>query len=71
LTGEDQRRVRKALSLLAEDARHPGLRAKRMQGTEKIWEARASRSLRITFEIEEDVILLRNVGHHDRVLGAP
>ena len=64
-------RVRKALEHLAADLRHPGLRVKKMQGTERIWEARASGSIRITFEIDKDRILLRNVGAHDTTLKKP
>jgi mRNA-degrading endonuclease RelE of RelBE toxin-antitoxin system len=63
--------VAKALRLLAEDLRHPSLRVKKMQGTDRIWEARASRSLRVTFEIQEDRVLLRNVGAHDATLKNP
>lgn len=71
LGDRDTDRVRKALKHLAADLRHPGLRVKKMQGTERIWEARASDSIRITFEIEEDRILLRNVGAHDATLKRP
>ena len=71
LSAEDQKQVQKALRTMAEDLRHPGLRVKRIQGTERIWEARASRSLRITFETEGDAIVLRNVGRHDEALGRP
>jgi mRNA interferase RelE/StbE len=63
--------VRKALRLLAADPRHPSLRVKKMQGTTDIWEARASRSLRLTFEMRDDVMLLRNVGTHDDTLSHP
>ncbi len=71
LSARDQEQVQRALRTMAEDLRHPGLRVKRIQGTERIWEARASRSLRITFETEGDAIVLRNVGRHDDVLGRP
>ncbi len=67
----DQGRVRKALRLMAEDLKYPGLQVKKIQGTKRIWEARASRSLRITFQIEEGSILLRNVGQHDETLRNP
>jgi mRNA-degrading endonuclease RelE of RelBE toxin-antitoxin system len=62
---------RKALRNLATDLRYPALRVKKMQGTENIWEARASRSLRITFQIEGDKIILRNIGRHDETLERP
>ena len=64
-------RVRKALEHLAANLRHPGLRVRKMQGTERIWEARASDSIRITFETDEGRILLRNVGAHDATLKKP
>lgn len=63
--------ARKALANLAADIRYPALGAKKMQGTNYIWEARASRSLRITFQIQNDTIVLRNIGHHDEVLRQP
>jgi mRNA-degrading endonuclease RelE of RelBE toxin-antitoxin system len=63
--------VRKALMLLATDSRHPGLHVKKIQGTDDIWEARAGRSIRLTFEIHDDVIVLRNVGPHDETLKKP
>jgi mRNA-degrading endonuclease RelE of RelBE toxin-antitoxin system len=71
LGAEDARRVEKALRLLADNPRQPGLRVKKMQGREGVWEARASNSLRLTFELRDDVILLRNVGAHDDTLKNP
>lgn len=71
LTPSEQESVEKALRLLASDWRYPSLRVKKMQGRPGIWEARASQSLRITFEISGDVILLRNVGQHDKTLDNP
>ncbi|MBI5018401.1 MAG: hypothetical protein HZB55_23310 [Deltaproteobacteria bacterium] len=71
LEERDAELTKKALRLLAEDLRHPSLRVKKMQGTDRIWEARASRSLRVTFEIQEDCVLLRNVGAHDAALKNP
>lgn len=71
LTKEEARCVDKAIVLLGGNPRHPGLRVKKIQGAEGIWEARASRSLRITFELRGDVIILRNVGDHDVTLKRP
>ena len=71
LTEGEKEHVRKALRLLVRDPRHPSLRVKRMQGIASVWEARASRDLRITFQVTQDVALLRNVGHHDAVLRSP
>ena len=71
LNEEDKALARKAIKNLAIDIRYPALRVKKIKGTEYIWEARASRSLRLTFHIEGDAILLRNIGHHDETLGRP
>jgi mRNA interferase RelE/StbE len=71
LTEEEKELGRKALRNLAIDLRYPALRVKKMQGTENIWEARVSRSLRMTFEFEGDTIILRNIGRHDETLERP
>ena len=71
LAADDQGRVQKAIRLISGDLRHPSLRVKRIKGTQGIWEARASKSLRITFETEGDVLILRNVGYHDQTLKKP
>jgi mRNA interferase RelE/StbE len=68
LTSDERKRVDKALRQLADDWRYPSLQVKRVQGTDNIWEARASLSLRITFELVSDVIVLRSVGSHDDTL---
>ena len=71
LTEEEKELGRKALRNLVADLRYPALRVKKMQGVENIWEARVSRSLRMTFELEGDRIILRNIGHHDETLERP
>jgi mRNA-degrading endonuclease YafQ of YafQ-DinJ toxin-antitoxin module len=71
LTEEEKELGRKALRNLATDLRYPALRVKKMQGVEHIREARISRSLRMTFEIEGDRIVLRNIGRHDETLERP
>ncbi|MGA2262042.1 MAG: type II toxin-antitoxin system RelE/ParE family toxin [Acidobacteriota bacterium] len=71
LADDNAERVKRALRLLADNPRHPGLRVKRVQGTDRIWEARAGLSVRLTFEIEGDGIVLRNVGAHDETLKKP
>ena len=63
--------VKKALRQLAEDRTHPGLRLKRMQGTDSIWNIRIGRDVRITFEIANAGAALRIVGHHDETLRQP
>ena len=71
LTEEEKELGQKALRNLATDLRYPALRVKKMQGVEHIWEARVSRSLRMTFELEGNRIILRNIGRHDETLERP
>ena len=71
LNEEEKGLTRKAIRNLAVDLRYPALKVKKMQGVEHIWEARVSRSLRMTFEFEGDTIVLRNIGRHDETLERP
>lgn len=71
LESDEQGLVKKALIQLATDRSRPGLRVKRIQGTDGIWEMRAGRDIRITFEITDRAYVLRNVGHHDATLRKP
>jgi len=71
LAKEQKTLAYKAIENLISDIRYPALRVKKMKGTANIWEARASKSLRITFQIEGNVIVLRNIGQHDETLGRP
>ena len=71
LTQEEKELGRKALRNLATDLGYPALRVKKMQGTGHIWEARVSRSLRMTFQLEGDTLVLCNIGRHDETLERP
>jgi mRNA interferase RelE/StbE len=71
LTNTEKRSVRKTLTLLGDNPKHPSLRVKKMEGRKNIWEARPPKSLRMTFEMTGETILLRNVGEHDKVLKRP
>jgi mRNA-degrading endonuclease RelE of RelBE toxin-antitoxin system len=71
LTKAEKRSVRKALTLLGDNPKHPSLRVKKMEGRRNIWEARPSKRLRMTFEMAGEIILMRNVGEHDKVLRRP
>lgn len=71
LTEAEKSLARKATANLAENMRYPALRVKKIKGVEGIWEARVSLSLRMTFQIEGDTILLRNIGRHDEAVGRP
>ena len=71
LNDEEKALARKAIRNLAMDIRYPALRAKKIKGAGSIWEAMASRSLRVTFHIESDTIILRNIGRHDQTIERP
>jgi len=71
LSREDRARLDRALERFAQNPSHPSLGVKRIQGTDRIWEGRASDSLRFTFERIEAGIVLRNVGAHDETLKNP
>jgi len=65
---EENRHERNAIC----NHRHPSLRVKRVKGTQDIWEASATKSIRITFRfLETDLIQLRNVGSHEQVFRPP
>ena len=64
LSDQDAQGVDKAIRLLVENPRHPGPRVKKIQSAGDIWEARPGCALRLTFEMREGVIILRNVGLH-------
>ena len=68
---EEQQRVAEAIRRLVADSSHPSLRVKKMQGMPNVWEARASDSLRLTFQRDGELITLRNVGAHDPTLRRP
>jgi mRNA-degrading endonuclease RelE of RelBE toxin-antitoxin system len=53
------------LALFLEDPAHPSLRVKRIRGTERIWEMSITMNYRLTFEVDEERMLLRRIGTHD------
>jgi mRNA interferase RelE/StbE len=71
LEDAERKQAAKALKNLEANIRHPALGVKKIKGVTNIWEARASRSLRFTFTIQGDVVILRNIGQHDETLNQP
>ena len=73
LPKEARAKLPKALKLLAEDHRHPGLQTKKVQGLgdREIFEARLDQSVRFTFQIQGDVLILRNIDVDDACLKDP
>ena len=61
----------KQIHLLLSNMRHPSLHAKKVQGSDGIWEARIDYKYRFTFSISQRIIILRVIGNHDEVLEKP
>lgn len=70
-TPEAQGAIIKCLHQLARDPRTPGLRGSKIQGARGIFEARAGRSRRVTWEWEAGRIVILNHCDHDEVLRHP
>lgn len=66
-----QRKVDKALRLLDESFRHPGLRSHPVQGLGEIFEAYVDVKYRMTFERQGDILVMRNVDNHDECIKNP
>jgi mRNA interferase RelE/StbE len=65
LSSQCKERVNQALIQMENNLNHPSLVVKKVKGTKNIWEARVSLSMRITFNMEGNTIILRTVGEHD------
>ena len=63
--------LKKKLSIMADNPRHPSLRTKKIKGHKNIFEASITMNIRMTWEYFEDGILLRNIGEHDQTLDNP
>jgi len=59
-----QRAIERRLTLLAENLRHPSLRAKKYDEARGIWQARVNRDWRFYFLIEADCFYLIDVIPH-------
>jgi mRNA-degrading endonuclease RelE of RelBE toxin-antitoxin system len=60
-----QKLADKQLELLLSNAHHPSLGLKKMNDPRNIWEGRVTMFYRFTFQISEDIYILRKVGTHD------
>ncbi len=71
LAPDQQGQIKVTITKMAASLFHPSLRVKRIQGTSDIWEAPSSMGLSITFQLSDDLIILRNCGEHDKALKNP
>ena len=60
-----RKKVDRIIILLAQDIRHPGIRAKKLINTDDIWEAHVGLHTRLTFRIQGDILVFRRVGTHE------
>lgn len=59
------------LKLLSENRFYPSLRTKKIKGRSYIFESSINMSTRITWQYEDDKILLRAIGPHNFTLSNP
>jgi len=67
-----QEKIKKQITLLAENPRHPSLQTKPIQGVPGIYEARVDSDYRMTYQRDtDDTLVLRVVGKHAEALKKP
>jgi hypothetical protein len=64
-------KVDKALRMLEANFRHPGLRSHPVESAAGIFEAYVDKKYRMTFERQNDALIMRNVDNHDECLKNP
>ena len=72
LDGKHQTAVKRALEELLNSATLPsGRKLKKVKSRKHTWAIRISKGIRLSFEVENGVGILRNVGDHDKILDDP
>jgi mRNA interferase RelE/StbE len=74
LSDQQAKLAKEKITLLQSDIRHPSLRTKKMKGEAGklgIYRMRVTQSLRITFSINGDILILRRIGGHDKTILSP
>ena len=66
LEAKEQKQFKEKLKLFVEDPLHPSLRAKRIQGTEDLFEFSVNMDIRVIWFYEgTEIVALIDIGHHD------
>jgi len=66
LSSEEKGLAFNKLYLLADQATHPSLRTKRLQGVGELFESSVNMDIRLLWEYEGDgIISVLHIGHHD------
>ncbi len=60
-----RKKTDRQLKIIKQNFHHPSLNTKKMQGRDEVWEARVDYKHRFTFQIQDDIIILRAIGSHD------
>jgi hypothetical protein len=63
--------ILECITRLREDPLHPGLKTKKMGGTDNVFEARVDQANRVTFHWAGDTIVMRNHCNHDMLKRSP
>jgi mRNA interferase RelE/StbE len=61
-----RRALKKQITFLLRDIRHPSLRAKKYGGVANVWQARVTDNVRFYFQITSDTYLLLNIRKHPK-----
>lgn len=65
-TSSVRRAFDKQVALLAENLRHPSLRAKKYDEANDVWQARVTKGWRFYFQIEDDTYTILSVRAHPK-----
>ena len=65
LSQEDKALGRKVIMNMAVGFRYPGLKVNDMAEAGNVREARVSDTVRLTFQVDGDTIILRNIGQYE------
>lgn len=60
-----RRPAEKQIRTLLQNPRHPSLRARKIQGSTDIYEARVTEAYRMTYKIVGETLRLRRIGTHE------
>lgn len=60
-----QLKAKQQILKLAQNIRHPSIRARKMVNQKNTWEGRIDQSYRFTFKIEDNTLVFRRIGTHE------
>ena len=68
LSQQIQKIVKEKIVIMQDNPMHPSLRTKKIKGSRDIFECSVNMGIRITWQYDNQDILLRTVGEHDITL---